>query len=309
MIDPAAREALVRCLADRVEFDVPLSRHTSLRIGGPADALATPADRAELARLLAVCAEHALPTTVLGGGFNVLVLEGGIRGVVIRLRKLRRIERIADDLLSVEAGASHATITRYCVERGLSGLEFGAGIPGTLGGWIAMNAGIGVREVKDVVREIDVLDRRGRATRAIPRAELDFRYRELASLEPGSVIVGARLEVTPSDRGRVEAEVARLLALRHATQPIDQPSCGSVFRNPPGDHAGRLIEAAGLKGARAGAAEISPVHANFIVNHGDAKASDVLCLIARARSEVCARTGHRLETEVKILGTATEQAT
>jgi UDP-N-acetylmuramate dehydrogenase len=309
MIDPAAREALVRCLADRVEFDVPLSRHTSLRIGGPADALATPADRAELARLLAVCAEHALPTTVLGGGFNVLVLEGGIRGVVIRLRKLRRIERLADDLISVEAGASHATITRYCALEGLSGLEFGAGIPGTLGGWIAMNAGIGVREVKDVVREIDVLDRQGRATRAIPRAALDFRYRELASLEPGSVIVGARLEVTPSDRARVEAEVDRLLALRHATQPIDQPSCGSVFRNPPGDHAGRLIEAAGLKGARAGAAEISSVHANFIVNHGDAKASDVLCLIARARAEVEARSGHRLETEVKILGTAAEQTT
>ena len=172
-----------------------------------------------------------------------------------------------------------------------------------------MNAGIGVREVKDVVREIDVLDRRGRATAAIPRAALDFRYRELASLEPGSMIVGARLEVTPSDRARVEAEVDRLLALRHATQPIDQPSCGSVFRNPPGDHAGRLIEAAGLKGARAGAAEISPVHANFIVNHGDAKASDVLCLIARARGEVEARSGQRLETEVKILGTAAEQTT
>lgn len=309
MIEPAAREALIRCLAERVEFGVPLSRHTSLRIGGPADALATPADRDELARLLAVCAEHALATTVLGGGFNVLVLEGGVRGVVIRLRKLRRIERLADDLISVEAGASHATITRYCSEHGLSGLEFGAGIPGTLGGWIAMNAGIGVREIKDVVREIDVLDRRGRATAAIPRAALDFRYRELASLAPGSVIVGARLEVTPSDRERVEAEVARLLALRHATQPIDQPSCGSVFRNPPGDHAGRLIEAAGLKGARSGGAEISSVHANFIVNHGDAKASDVLCLIARAREEVAARTGTRLETEVKILGTAAEQTT
>lgn len=309
MIEPAAREALIRCLAERVEFGVPLSRHTSLRIGGPADALATPADQDELARLLAVCAEHALPTTVLGGGFNVLVLEGGVRGVVVRLRKLRRIERVADDLISVEAGASHATITRYCAEHGLAGLEFGAGIPGTLGGWIAMNAGIGIREIKDVVREIDLLDRRGRAMTAIPRAALDFRYRELASLAPGSVIVGARLEVTPSDRERVEAEVARLLAHRHATQPIDQPSCGSVFRNPPGDHAGRLIEAAGLKGARSGAAEISPVHANFIVNHGDAKASDVLCLIARARDAVAARTGTRLETEVKILGTAAEQTT
>ena len=308
MIGSAAREALERCLGDRVEFDVPLSRHTSLRIGGPADALVTPADRAELARTLAVCAEHDLPTTVLGGGFNVLVLEGGVRGVVLRLRKLRRIERVASDLISVEAGASHATITRYCVDHGLSGLEFGAGIPGTLGGWIAMNAGIGVRELKDVVRELDVLDRKGRAMDAIPRSALDFRYRELASLAPGSVIVGARLEVVPSERVRVEAEVARLLEQRHATQPIDQPSCGSVFRNPPGDYAGRLIEAAGLKGTRAGAAEISPVHANFIVNHGDAKASDVLCLIERARSEVAARTGTLLETEVKILGTPAEKA-
>ncbi len=308
MIGSAARQALEGCLGDRVEFGVPLSRHTSLRIGGPADALATPADRAELARALAVCAEHDLPTTVLGGGFNVLVLEGGVRGVVFRLRKLRRIERVAGDLISVEAGASHATITRYCVDHGLAGLEFGAGIPGTLGGRIAMNAGIGVRELKDVVRELDVLDRKGQATDAIPRSALDFRYRELASLAPGSVIVGARLEVVPAERARVETEVARLLEHRHATQPIDQPSCGSVFRNPPGDYAGRLIDAAGLKGTRAGAAEISSVHANFIVNHGDAKASDVLCLIEHARSAVAARTGTLLETEVKILGTPAEKA-
>ncbi|MEZ4332833.1 MAG: UDP-N-acetylmuramate dehydrogenase [Myxococcota bacterium] len=303
MIEAEAREALSTCLGERVEFDVPLSRHTSLRIGGPADALATPADRAELARLLGVCADRALPVLILGGGFNVLVREGGIRGVVVRLKKLRRIERVTQDTLSIEAGASHATITRYCVDHGLAGLEFGAGIPGTLGGWIAMNAGIGVREMKDVVREIDLLDRGGRALPPIPRDRLDFRYRELAGLEPGSVIVAARLAVTPSDRPIVAAEVDRLLAHRHATQPIDQPSCGSVFRNPPGDWAGRLIESVGLKGARVGAAEISTVHANFIVNHGDAKAADVLCLIERARGLVAARTGIRLETEVKILGT------
>lgn len=304
MIDAAARAALVACLGERVAFDVPLSRHTSLRIGGPADALATPGDREELARLLAVCDAQGLPVLVLGGGFNVLVREGGIRGVVVRLKKLRRIERVTSDTLSVEAGASHATITRYCVDHGLAGLEFGAGIPGTLGGWIAMNAGIGVREMKDVVREIDLLDRRGRDVTTIPRARLDFRYRALAGVAPGSVIVGARLAVSPSDRTAVAAEVDRLLAHRHATQPIDQPSCGSVFRNPPGDFAGRLIESVGLKGARAGAAEISTVHANFIVNHGDAKATDVLCLIERARALVAARTGIQLETEVKILGTA-----
>lgn len=306
MIGPAARDALRQRLAERVEFDVPLSRHTSLRIGGPADALATPADRAELAALLGLCAEHRLPVTLLGGGFNVLVREGGIRGVVVRLKRLRGIERVADDLVRGEAGASHATITRFCIQHGLAGLEFGAGIPGTLGGWLAMNAGIGVREMKDVVRDIEVMDAEGRGTTTIPRAALDFRYRELAGLAPGSVVVAASLEVAASDRARVQAEVDRLLALRHATQPIDQPSCGSVFRNPPGDHAGRLIEAVGLKGSRAGGAEISSVHANFIVNHGDANASDVLCLIERARALVANRTGIELETEVRILGTALE---
>jgi UDP-N-acetylmuramate dehydrogenase len=302
MISPPARAALERCLEDRVEFDAPLTRHTSLRIGGPADALATPRDREELARLLSVCHEFGLPTTALGAGFNALVLEGGIRGVVLRLKKLRRIQRLDAHSISVEAGASHATITRYCVEHGLAGLEFGAGIPGTLGGWLAMNAGIGVREMKDVVREIETLDPSGASFSRIPRADLDFRYRALEGLAPGTLIVSAVLTVEESERTRVRAEIDRLLAQRQATQPIDIPSCGSVFRNPPGDHAGRLIEAAGLKGEREGAAEISTVHANFIVNHGGATAADVLGLIERARAAVEEATGIQLETEVRLLG-------
>jgi len=302
MIEDAARRALQTCLDDRIEFDAPLARHTSLRIGGPADAIATPADRAQLRELLAICEEHALPMMVLGGGFNVLVREGGIRGVVLRLKKLRRIERTGPNLISVEAGASHATITRYCIEHALTGLEFGAGIPGTLGGWIAMNAGIGVREMKDVVFELDVLDRTGRHLRKFAHDQLDFRYRGLRGLEPGSVIVAARLQIEESERAKVQSEVDRLLAHRQASQPIDIPSCGSVFRNPPGHFAGQLIEAAGLKGEREGAAEISSVHANFIVNHGGATASDVIRLIERARARVAEETGIRLETEVKLLG-------
>jgi UDP-N-acetylmuramate dehydrogenase len=303
MIEDAARRALQTCLDDRIEFDAPLARHTSLRIGGPADAIATPADRAQLRELLAICEEHALPMMVLGGGFNILVREGGIRGVVLRLKKLRRIERTGPNLISVEAGASHATITRYCVEHALTGLEFGAGIPGTLGGWIVMNAGIGVREMKDVVFELDVLDRTGRHLRKLAHDQLDFRYRGLRGLEPGSVIVAAWLQVEESERAKVQSEVDRLLAHRQASQPIDIPSCGSVFRNPPGHFAGQLIEAAGLKGEREGAAEISSVHANFIVNHGGATASDVIRLIERARARVAEETGIRLETEVKLLGT------
>jgi UDP-N-acetylmuramate dehydrogenase len=303
MIEASARRALEARLGDRIEFDVPLARHTSLRIGGPADAIATPADRAELRAVLEICAEHALPTMVFGAGFNLLVREGGIRGVVLRLKKLRRIDRVGATLISVEAGASHATITRYCVEHALTGLEFAAGIPGTLGGWLAMNAGIGVREMKDVVFDIDVLDRTGKHELQIARPQLDFRYRALRGLEPGSIIVAARLQVEESEQAKVQSEIDRLLAHRQASQPIDIPSCGSVFRNPPGHFAGQLIEAAGLKGAREGAAEISSVHANFIVNNGGATASDVLGLIERARAQVAAETGIQLETEVKLLGT------
>ena len=302
MIEAAARRALEACLSDRVEFDVALARYTSLRIGGPADAIATPANLAELSAVLGVCTEHALPTIVLGAGFNVLVREGGIRGVVLRLKKLRRIDREGPDLISIEAGASHATITRYCVEHAMTGLEFGAGIPGTLGGWLAMNAGIGVRELKDVVFDIDILDRTGQHMLQISRDKLDFRYRALEGLEPGSIIVAARLQVEESKRAKVQSEIDRLLADRQASQPTDIPSCGSVFRNPPDHFAGQLIEAAGLKGAREGAAEISSVHANFIVNHGGATASDVLRLIEHARAKVADETGIRLETEVKLLG-------
>lgn len=302
MIEAAARQALEELLGDRVEFEASLARHTSLRIGGPADALVTPADRDELAAVVRLCHAERLPTTILGAGFNVLVREGGIRGIVLRLKKLRVIERASEDSISVEAGASHATITRYCVEHGLTGLEFGAGIPGTLGGWLAMNAGIGTREMKDVVVEIESLDAAGRAFETTRRSEIDFRYRSLHSLLPGSILTRARLAVAVSERDKVQSEIDRLLAHRQETQPIDIPSCGSVFRNPADDFAGRLIEAAGLKGLRVGGAEISTVHANFIVNRGGATARDVLELIEQARRAVHSATGIELETEVKILG-------
>jgi len=304
MISPAARKALEGLLGERVRFDVPMARHTSLRIGGPADAHAVPADRDELRALLALCAEHALPCVFVGAGFNVLVRDEGLDGVVIATKKLRALEARPGPSVYAEAGVTHASITRFCVERGLSGLEFGAGIPGTVGGWIAMNAGIGVREQKDVVIEIEVISRDGRTCERIAREDLDFRYRELAGLPEGSVVVAALFRVTASSPEAVKAEVDRLLARRQATQPLDVPSCGSVFRNPEGDFAGRLIEQAGLSGERIGGAQISPVHANFIANVGGATAADVLGLIERARERVRERTGIVLETEVQILGRA-----
>jgi UDP-N-acetylmuramate dehydrogenase len=302
MIAEAARAGLRELLGERVRFDAPLARHTSLRVGGPADALAAPRDRAELARLLELCARHRLAHLVLGHGFNTLVLDGGVDGVVVQLAKLRRIEARPGPVLFAEAGVSHRQLVNFCVERGLAGLEFGAGIPGTLGGWLAMNAGIPEREIGDAVREIEVMSPTGEKTRRLARGSLEFRYRALRGLAPGSVIVSALLDVAAADAGVVRAEVARLLAKRAASQPLDVPSCGSVFKNPPGDYAGRLIEAAGLKGERVGDAEISPVHANFIANRGRARAADVLALIETARERVAKEFGIELEPEVRILG-------
>jgi UDP-N-acetylmuramate dehydrogenase len=266
------------------------------------DALATPATREEVARTLAICATHQVPHCVIGAGFNTLALDDRLEGVALQLGKLRRLEERPDCCLRVEAGVSHSQLTNFCIERGLAGLEFGCGIPGTIGGWLAMNAGIPGREVKDVVREIEVISPTGREVRHIPRAELRFVYRALRGLAPGSVILSALFSVTLSDTGSVRAEVDRLLAARSNSQPLNVPSCGSVFVNPPGDFAGRLIEAAGLKGRRLGGAEISPVHANFIANCGGATAADVLALIREAQAAVWRTAGVRLVTEVRVIG-------
>ncbi len=301
MIDAAARRALEAALGDAVAFDVPMTRHTSLRIGGPADALATPGSREEIVAVLTLCAEHRLPHWTIGAGFNCLVSDLGIKGVVIKLGGLRALEVRPDVGLFAEAGVTHASLTRFCVERGLAGLEFGAGIPGVVGGWIPMNAGIGTREVKDVVRSIEVIEP-GEGARTLPRDALDFHYRALRGLAPGTVVVAALFEVTPANPKAVRAEVDRLLAQRAGTQPLNVPSCGSVFKNPEGDFAGRLIEAAGLKGERTGGAQISEVHANFIANTGGATAVDVRRLMELAQEAVEKETGIRLEPEVRLIG-------
>jgi UDP-N-acetylmuramate dehydrogenase len=305
MIPRVARDELEESLGDRVRFHVPLSRHTSLRVGGPADALATPADRADLARLLAICARHRLPHLVLGAGFNTLALDAGVEGVVIHLGRLRRLEERPGGTLRAEAGVTHNQLVKFCIRHGFSGLEFGAGIPGTLGGWIAMNAGIPAREVEHVVRELEVMAPTGCTTRHLERAKLRFVYRGLRGLAPGSLILSALLAVSFSTPARVKAEIDGLLARRSQSQPLDVPSCGSVFKNPPGDYAGRLIEAAGLKGHRIGGAQISPLHANFIANLGGATAADVLALMREAQTRVFAQSGRRLIPEVKVIGRKT----
>jgi UDP-N-acetylmuramate dehydrogenase len=302
MIAADFHRALSSLLEERVAFDVPLARHTALRIGGPADAFAEPAHREELLRLLRLCASAGAPHHVLGSGFNTLVLDGGIEGVVIHLGRFRGLEEKPAGALRIEAGVSHAALVNHCIKHGFAGLEFGAGIPGTVGGWIAMNAGIGVREVKDALVDAEVASADGARLEALAAHELRPHYRGLGGLAPGAVIVSTLLRVTPADPGAVRAEVERQRARRAETQPLDLPSCGSVFKNPAGDFAGRLIEAAGLKGLRVGGAEISALHANFILNRGGARAADVLALIERAQGAVRDRFGVTLEPEVRLVG-------
>jgi len=299
VIAQATREALADQVG-RIEFDAPLARHTSLRVGGPADAIASPSNRRELGALLKLCQDHRIPFHVLGAGFNTLVRDEGIEGVVVSMRRMRGLA-LEQDSIRAEAGTSHSQITNFGIEHGRSGLEFAAGIPGTVGGWVTMNAGIGVREIETVIEDVDWIGPGGNPGTA-GREELEFRYREFRFPVEGAVITSARFRTEPRDSDVIRKEVDRLLQHRSETQPIHTPSCGSVFKNPEGDFAGRLIETASLKGSRIGGAEISSLHANFIVNRGGATAADVLALIKRAQATVAKVHGITLETEVRIVG-------
>lgn len=298
------RSADLECLASlencEIRADAALAKHTSLGVGGPADALAIPGDRAALSRLLGVCRERGLPTLFLGRGFNLLALDAGVEGVVIALWKLRRIELSGENELYAEAGVSHGSVTRFCVEAGLAGLEFACGIPGTVGGWIAMNAGIPKREMADVLRAVELITPDGE--RSCSPDEMGFHYRGASLLARDTAIAAGRFCVQPDEASRVRERVDDYLARRAESQPINRPSCGSVFKNPPEDFAGRLIEAAGLKGEQVGGAAISDRHANFIVTQRGASSADVVELIERARSRVFAETGISLVPEVRIVG-------
>jgi UDP-N-acetylmuramate dehydrogenase len=297
----AFRERLLAILGERVSFDFPTARLTSLRVGGPADAVVRPESRDELRRVLELAEVEELPVYVIGGGFNTLVRDAGLRGIVLQLTGFRTVRIEPSGAIYAEAGASHASVTRFCAEQGRTGLEFAVGIPGTVGGWIAMNAGVPEREMASVVERIEALMPGETEPVDLPRSELRFRYRALEEPED-ALVLSARFHTEEASPEEIQERMREHLAHRKESQPVDRLSCGSVFKNPTGDHAGRLIEAVGLKGAREGDAEISEVHANFIVNRGSATASDVLRLVERAHAQVLRQVGIDLEPEVRVLG-------
>ncbi len=281
-----------------LRFDEPMARHCTWRAGGPARRYYRPVDLQDLADFIAGLPEDE-PLLWVGQGSNLLIRDGGFDGTVIHATgRLNRIERLDERQLRIECGAYCASIARFAARAGLAGAEFLAGIPGTMGGALAMNAGAFGGETWPLVREVCTLNRRGAFTRRAP-GEFGIGYRQV-DRPAGEWFVAATLELS---RGEAESgRIRGLLDRRAASQPIGLPSCGSVFRNPEGDHAARLIEAAGLKGRRIGAAQVSPKHANFIVNTGDATATEIEALIETVRSEVERRFGVRLESEVHIIG-------
>jgi len=285
----------------RIKRDEPMSRHTSWHVGGPADIFFSPRDRADLLAFLASLPEGT-PLFWLGLGSNLLVRDGGIRGVVIDTTGLARLERADDTVITCESGVLCARVARQCVKWGLGPAEFLAGIPGTLGGALAMNAGAFGGETWPRVRSVDVCDARGVERRRDAR-EYTYGYRHIVPPVAGEYFLSATLEFE-SRPGITEDAMREMLAKRKMTQPIGEWSCGSTFTNPPGDHAARLIEAAGLKGHRIGDIMVSPKHANFLVNVGAASAEDVEALVAFIQARVREAHGVTLTPEFRTAGEA-----
>jgi UDP-N-acetylmuramate dehydrogenase len=284
----------------RVRRNEPMSRHTSWHAGGTADIYFAPRDRADLRAFLETVPEGT-PIHFVGLGSNLLVRDGGIRGVVVATQDaLVRLERIDETTVYGEAGVPCARIARQCVQWQLAGAEFFAGIPGTLGGALAMNAGAFGGETWNCVVCVETLDRRGREHSRVP-GEYSVSYRHVTASHPEEWFTAARMTFTPAP-GIDDSAVRDLLARRRESQPIGEWSCGSVFKNPPGDHAARLIDSAGLKGLRIGDASVSLKHANFIINHGAATAYDLEQLVQQVQARVLDAHGVTLQPEVRIVG-------
>lgn len=290
-------------LRGMLRLNEPMARHVTWRAGGAADRVYVPADSADLVAFLASLPEQE-PVCFVGLGSNLLVRDGGYRGTIILTHSSHAVTRLEGDLVCADAGVASPKVARFAATHGFEGAEFLAGIPGTIGGALAMNAGCYGSEIWDIVAKVSTVSRSGKTRERLP-SEYEVGYRHLALRAPveDEWFLAAWLRFRAGDGRRARARIKELLSRRIATQPLGLPNAGSVFRNPPGDHAARLIEACGLKGRTVGGARISEKHANFIVNpKGGARASDIEALIGHAREAVKRRFGIELIPEVRIVG-------
>lgn len=297
---PAVRDTLVKHISSPVRINEPLSTHTSFRIGGKAALFAAPRSTRELTEVVGLARSDSLPSFYLGHGSNLLVSDDGFDGIVIcaggELCDLRQDGKI----IVAGPGAKLLDLTTFAAALNQSGLEPLSGIPGSVGGGLYMNAGAYGAEISDTLIEVDVLDASGRI-RTLERREIRFGYRSAVELQ-NVIILGSRFAPIPGDRNRIYAEMRRVWKARRSKQPLEYPSAGSVFKRPPGDYAGRLIEAVDGKGLRIGGAMISPKHAGFIINVGNATAANVADLVRMIRRRVYECFGILLEPEIKTVG-------
>ena len=284
------------------KFDEPLRRYTAWKIGGPADALLEPRTAGEIVTAIEKAAEHDIPVTILGGGTNVLIRDGGVRGLTIRLAKALKNVEFNGNQVAADAGVLYPVLANTTAARGLAGLEFATGIPGTVGGAVYMNAGAYGSETVEVLGWADVFRPEAGEVVRMENADLDLSYRHsLLHERPGWIVLRAGYTLATGDPTKLKARIREFRAQRMNGSP-NRPSCGSTFKRPPGDFPGRVIEAAGLKGTRIGQLEVSSVHANYLVNLGGGTAEDALALIALVRETVREKLGVELEAEVRVLG-------
>ena len=285
------------------KLEEPLSRHTTFRIGGPADAYVEVETADRLRSILAFADQHKIPMTLLGFGSNLLVLDGGIRGIVARLTgEFEAIDFLPECRVRAGAGVRLPTLVTACAEKGLGGAESLIGVPGTVGGALVMNAGTREGELGALVESVRIFDRPSGSERWLPKSELKFEYRR-SNLE-ALVLLGAELRLKAGSKVDILKRVRELQDRRRKTQPIHTFNVGSTFKNPPGRFVAQMIEEAGLKGCRCGGAKVSEKHANFFENEGKASARDVLALVERVRGAVRERFGVELELEMKVVGEA-----
>ena len=280
--------------------NAPMSEHTTLKLGGPADYLVFPRSAEEINALFAEAGAYNLPVTVIGHGSNLLVLDGGIRGLVICIGKNMRTITREGNMITAQAGAMLGSVAVEAAEAGLSGLEFASGIPGTVGGGVTMNAGAYNGEMSQVVKTVKALSPGGKEI-VLSREEMDFSYRHSAVTEKNLIVTEATFELQPGDPATIRAKMSELNARRAEKQPLDVPSAGSTFKRPEGFFAAALIDQCGLKGYSIGGARVSMKHAGFLVNTGNSS-KDFYDLMQKVQQIVEERVGVKLEPEIRILG-------
>ena len=302
-MDERDRRSLKEIGGEWIRFQCPMSQYTTFRVGGRVDAIYFTQNLSNLKRMVKYLSGEGIPYLVVGRGSNLLVKDGGLQGVVIMLQgELASFEQDEKNnrIIAAGGGLSIVEFLSHCKLMGLGGLEFLAGIPGTVGGAVAMNAGAFGKDMGSITQDIEMVTEQGDLV-VMDQSQINFSYRT-ASIPRGAVIVKARFELNKEDPDTIAQRIAEYMSRRKAKQPLEYPSGGSIFKNPPNDYAGRLIENAGLKGKRIGKALISPKHANFIVNTGGAKAEDILALMDLIRKKVREETGIELEPEIKVVG-------